>query len=311
MKIIPLSYGVQVTNLFLSKCSISHLKNIIELCIEEGLVLLNNQNISTERFDEINEVWGIHYPTNIWANHQNFSKIMRVTNKKTQNDKQGLFHGQELDWHCNGVLIEDPEECISLWCIESGLEGETYFADGVHAYNNLNDSIKEEIQFAELLLTNNLKKTYKKSAPYGTLLPHEQSDLDKIRTRSRYFTSKAEKNQITKKSSYIELKKSLVVRHPYSNRRGLYFPIYTVAQITGLKTPSRSKEIFNTICNSYVGPSGKFYKHIWQKGDLILSDQVHSLHRRNPYSGVRELYRTAFWYHGLENIQKVDHIHKI
>ena len=310
MKVEPLSYGVRIKDISLANCSTSQLKDIIELCIKKNLIVLNNQKISAGRFNEINEIWGHHQPTGMWANHQDFPKIIRVTNKEVQKGRLGLFHGQELDWHCNGVFVSDPEECVSLWCIEPGSRGETYFACGVHAYNNLDKTIKEEIESAKVFLTNDIGKTYKKSTPYGTLLPHEQKDLDKMSTRTRHFAGGAEGNPYDKNISYVErsndshwskkrkkdIEKPLVVKHPYSDLKGLYFPIYTVADIVGLKTPSRSKEIFNILCNNYVGSTGKVYRHTWHHGDLILSDQIHSLHRRDPYSGVRELYRTAFWY---------------
>ena len=196
MKVESLSYGVGIRNFSLAKCSISQLKDIIELCIRKSLVVLKCQKISTERLSEINEIWGHHQPTGMWANHQKFPKIIRVTNKEVQNGKQGLFHGQELDWHCNGVFVSDPEECVSLWCVEPGSAGETYFADGVHAYNSLDKLIQEEIESAEVFLTNSVEKTYKKNTPYGMLLPHEQKDLDKMSTRTRHFAGGHEQGDI-------------------------------------------------------------------------------------------------------------------
>ena len=104
-----------------------------------------------------------------------------------------------------------------------------------------------------------------------------------------------QKKRITTKET------ALVVKHPLSKTVGLYFPSYYISQITKLKTPSRSQEIFHVLMNSYVGPQGKIYKHHWQKGDLILSNQIHSLHRRHSYSGTRELYRSVFWYRNSNN----------
>ena len=310
MKTNQLIFGVHL-DVDLASCSDSQLENIVEICVMERLVVLKNQRLSIERFNEINDCWGLHQPANIWANHPEFPKILRVTNKEVQPNKKGLFHGQELNWHCNGVFSSDPEECVSLWCINPGKEGATWFSDGVHAYSQLNDSIKNEIENASIFLTNEISKTYCKYSIYGELLPHEQKDLDKMSSRTRDFPGGHENNPYDKNISHIvtsrsdlpqgkkrrkDIEKKLVTKHPLSGQAGLYFPFFSVAQIKNLSEPSRSKEIFDTLVNSYVGPSGKIYKHKWEHGDIVLSDQVHSLHRREPYRETRELYRTAFYY---------------
>ena len=162
MKVYPLSYAVKVKT-DLSKSSYSQLKTLVEICKTKNLVVLKKQKLSVERFDEINDIWGIHQPANIWATHQQFPKIYRVTNKEIQKGKKGLFHGQKLDWHNDGGFSPDPEECICFWCIYPGIRGgTTSFACGVHAYNNLEESIKEEIEHAKIFITNEISKTYMK-----------------------------------------------------------------------------------------------------------------------------------------------------
>ena len=311
MKIEKLSFGVNISNIDLLKCPDSQLKDIIDICSKERLVVLRGQNISPERFDAINEVFGIRQPAGIWASHKKFPKIIRVTNKEIAQGKKGFFHLPKLDWHSNS-LGPDPEECVALWCIEPGTEGgATEFACGVHAYNNLPEEIKKEIKDAGLVLTNKVgTETYLKGKSYGGINTYERSDMEKMRSRTRHFAGGAKGNPYDKKKSHkdgknwytrendkMERGAPLIVRHPVSQVIGLFLPVYCISKITGLKNPSRAREIFHILMESYVGATGKLYKHHWQKGDLILNDQIHSLHRRHPYTGVRELYRSAFWYH--------------
>ena len=310
MRIKNLSFGVDISDVNLSSCPNSHLKDIVDICAKERLVVLKNQEISDERFDEINEIFGIRQPANIWASHANFPKIIRVTNKEVSKGKKGFFSQKTLDWHSNS-FAPDPEECVAFLCIEPGTAGgSTEFACGVHAYNNLNDEIKEEIQSADIVLTNKVgSETYLKGKSYGGIHEYERIDMEKMRSRNRYFAGGAKGNPYDEKNVHREGKNyyirnkdrrernaSLIVKHPITGTIGLFFPVYCISQITGLKTPSRAKDIFYILMDSYVGEKGKIYKHHWQKGDLILSDQIHSLHRRHPYSGTRELYRSAFWY---------------
>ena len=312
MKINHLNYGVKISKLDLQSCSISDLKNLIETCIKERLVVLKNQNLSIERFNEINEVFGIHQPANIWASHADFSKIIRVTNKYVLEGKKGMFSDSDivLDWHVNGIFSPDPEDCICLWCITPGINGLTEFACGVHAYNQLDDSIKEEIQSIRILITNEIKKTYLKKSVLKLNLPHEQRDFDKMSKRTRFFTGGSEDNPYDDQKTYInterkdlpnglkrkkDIEKDLVTKHSLNNITGLYFPFLNISKFIGGGVKI-APTIFDTLLNSYVGNKGKTYKHHWEKGDIILSDQTHSLHRRLPFKGVRELYRTAFWY---------------
>ena len=322
MKVNKLSYGVCVSDINLANCSNSQLNSIIEICIEERLVLLKNQKMSIKRFNEINEIIGTHQPTNIWAAHPDFPKILRVTNKEVSMGTKGLFHNKQgLGWHSDGVFSPDPENVTLLWCVTPGINGATHFACGVHAYNTLDDSIKEEIESSSIFLTNEMSKTYIKKSVYGTLLPHEQKDLDKMSTRNRYFAGGQKGNPYDRNIFYIQtnrkdlpqgkkkrkdIQKPLVVKHPLSGVTGLYFPFCSIEKIAPLKNSDKMEEIINILIENYVGKSGKFYNHHWQTGDLILSDQIHSLHRRKPNEGVRELYRTVFWYH---NLNKKENLH--
>ena len=312
MKLRKLNFGVLVSKINLKNCPPSSLKDLIEICLKERLVILKKNDVSTERFNEINEIFGTHQPANIWANHKDFPKIFRVTNKKVSENKKGFLHRQEeLGWHCNGVFSPDPEQCVSLYCIEPGINGQTEFADGIHAYKTLDNSIKLEIENSTIFLTNEISKTYLKESIYGTLLPHEQKDLDKMSTRNRFHAGGARDNIYDKTKKYIftnrkdlykgkkrrkDIEKSLVVKHPITGDKGLYFPFCSVSYIKGVESPQRSLKLFNLLKENYVGKKGKIYRHFWESGDLILSDQIHSLHRRLPYKGLRELYRTAFWY---------------
>ena len=291
----PLNYGVEISNINLSSCSSSDLKELIGICIKERLVVIKNQNLSVERFNEINDIFGIHHSIGIWASHSDFPKIFRVTNKEISEGKKGFLGDQNIPWHCNGTFAPYPEDCLCLYCITPGSSGGvTEFADGVHAYNQLNDSIKEEIQSARVFIP--AQNRYQ-----DTFSDDENQDLNQLIVRTKPLN--LEKKNIkgayvySKQSKGEDREKPLVTKHPLSQVKGLYFPFRSVSEIRGLKTPSRSKEIFDILVDSYIGKRGLIYEHSWGKGDFILSDQLHSLHQRQPFEGLRELYRTVFWYH--------------
>ena len=251
MKLSPLNYGVRISKLDLRSCSISDLKDLIEICIKERLVVLKHQNLSVERFDEINNTFGTHQLYNTWTNHAVFPRILRVTNKYVSKGKKGYWHdGGLLDWHVDGAFSHDPEDCSCLWCITSGINGSTEFACGVHAYNQLDDSVKEKIQLGKILITNKAERTYlKKRIIQVKLLPHEQEDFDKTTTRTRWFPGGSKSNPHEQQKLYDfdgtkliknkDIEKALVTKHPISGAIGLYFPLYFIAQLRiGNEMPS-------------------------------------------------------------------------
>ena len=261
---------------------------------------MRNQNISIERFDEINEIWGIHQPPLIFATHKQYPRILRVTNREVQKNQEGLFGRiKHLRWHCNGVFAIDPEECISLFCVETAKSGGlTHFADGVHVLEMLTKKEREELESVSIFLTNDLSKTYLKQIPYN-YLPHEQKDLDRMKVLS---SRNPDTNELTQKLSSSSnkkiIEKKLIVKHPLSGKTGLYFPYFYICKMhSDLIPPFQLKQYFQKLIECYTGSKGKIYSHQWTLGDIVLSDQVHSLHQRDPFEGFRELYRTAFWYH--------------
>ena len=291
MEIKRLTFGVHV-DINLSNCSTSSLKQIAKLCAKERLVILKKQNISLSRFSEINDFWGTHRDVSIWATHKKCPKVLRITNKYVEEGKRGFLLEDSLNWHSDRALSPKPEQCAVLWCIDPGTSGgETEFADGVHAYNNLNPQIREEIQSAYCYFTSDVSKTCLKRGAYKYKNHYEK-------VFSKFLTQKTRQLLGGKSCSPEEktVKKPLVVKHPVSGHYGLHFLPYHISKIH-LVTPHRSKEIFRTLVENYIGRLGKTYTHKWDRGDIILSDQIHSLHRRNSFSGMRELYRTAFWYH--------------
>ena len=300
MKVNSLNFGVHI-DVSLTNCSVSQLKDIIDICVMERLVLIRNQNLSVERYMEINKVWGDLSDLRIWASHPDYPAVTQVTNKFVSPGKKGLFHQvEEVRWHCDGIFVSDPEDCLVFWCQEAPLSGGlTYFADGLHAYELLNEKEQEKISDAILVLTQETSKTFLKTGVHGKLLPHEQKDLNIWASRGRRSEYKAGNIEgvSEKKKQFLKIEKSLVTKHPISEKSGLYYPFLCVSEIKNLLNPSFSHQIFYKLMEYYVGHKGRIYSHQWLPGDIIISDQTHSLHKRDSFEGVRELYRTAFWYH--------------
>lgn len=303
MKITALSYGVEI-DVDLAQVTEAEALQISLLASKEGVVLLKDQQISEERFNELNHIWGQHYHANIWCNHKKFPIIYRVTNKEVTEGAPGLFSYGELEWHANGLFTRDPEDCVALWCIDPGIDSVTSFACGKHAYEVLKPEIKEWIEDVSVLLSSDHEETFEQKETYKTKLLSQCKELFSNRQRTRdSLDNVTEPSIVTGERLVNRMEKKLVVRHPITGERGLYFPIFSIMAFRGLDQNKISEiDLFDELKECYVGERGKVYHHHWNKRDLILSDQILSLHKRNEPKGVRELYRTAFWSrHGLKD----------
>ncbi len=163
------------------------------------------------------------------------------------------------------------ETCIALYCIAPGENSITSFADCKKAYDDLSDAIKSEIR--ELVCE------------------HRVED-----SKASHWLTEKEVAYFYQRDS---AKKGLVRNHPISQEAGLYFPYSTICGIQNLNESSTKKLV--EFLHGHVTQEKYIYHHHWKKGDLILNDQVHSIHRRNAVSGDRLLYRLAFNYEMIRN----------
>ena len=69
---------------------------------------------------------------------------------------------------------------------------------------------------------------------------------------------------------------------------------WTVFRTMAGKSKSESKEIF-LFLKDHLLQEKYVYRHNWSKYDICLSDQVHSLHKRDAFIGSRELWRSGIW----------------
>jgi len=84
------------------------------------------------------------------------------------------------------------------------------------------------------------------------------------------------------------------------NIDGLFFPHLNLEYLVNkyhyiLKN---HQEIYEDLRNNYVDSGRYSYSHNWETGDVVLMDQVTTIHRRNKMDPTlpRELIRTACWY---------------
>lgn len=299
-------------------------------------VVIKGQDLDKEQYSRILRLWGKNPKRDVWFEDKQHHEIIMVTNKVVDKEsgRQGLFARGELEWHQNGTLAIDPEDCVTLYCKEPAKDGcDTKFVNGVLAYEQLPKDVKEKIANTQLILSSDAKQFHKldlehfarthhkprslwgKGGPYkfqeGQVEQDEAKELFKfLHTGVRDPNCNARKELIATAQQLTEsgarwncVYKKLVSSHRLTGQKGLYFPF---ANVVGFHDVPEDewKDLHTFLTDHYLS---NVYSHYWEEGDVVLFDNTQGLHKRDPIPfnedgspQHRELWRGAFWYHDIK-----------
>ena len=198
--------------------------------------------------------------------------ILRVTGKPNDKGEEGLFgHTSALDWHANQASNYERKPLIWLYGVEGTKGSRTSWINMIEAYNDLDPVTKEDLQDVEITLG------YKSGSYSESKFFHEHHASD------RPFK---------------------LVHTNDAGKTGLYFPFL---QIFGMKGKD-DKEFAHTMhsLTAHVLTDKYRYDHDWDDGDIVLSEQWLSIHKRWQFEDMKQrvLHRIAFDY------SKVDYEHR-
>ena len=259
---------------------------------EYGVVVIEGSGASPEEYAEWVKGYGHHISPGIWCTDDEHSDLFwRVTNKKIDGRNQGLFGDYELDWHCNLTPIADAEECIGLYAKTITYHTETWFCNSLPYWKTLDEETKEYYRKLTVVLDPMRRLGVIKSAwqPNFRELydPEVLEGISKNRGTRNYIHDRG----------FIE-KHNFVPNHPLGVE-GFFFTPYEVHafEIDG-EPIDNSEELWEHLWNDWIANDKWTYKHVWKEGDIVLMDQLTTIHRRPDIlkDKPRELLRTASWY---------------
>ena len=194
--------------------------------------------------------------------------ILRVTGEKDGHGEEGLFgHTSALDWHANQASSYERSPLIWLRSVKGSAGSRTSWINMIDAYNDLSSQIKTDLEDIEITLGY-------KSGSYST---------------SKFFV---EHHAVDKPFKLVHTNAA--------GKTGLYFPFLQIFGMVG-KSDTEFNEIME-ILKSHVLQEKYMYHHDWQDGDVVISEQWLSIHKRWAFDGMtdRVLHRIAFDYSGLK-----------
>lgn len=319
----------------LKDLSDSQIQRIATLAAYHINLVIENQNLTKEEYSRILRLWGKNPKRDVWFEDKQHHEIILVTNKVLPGEttRQGLFARGELEWHQNGALAVDPEDCVTLYCKEPAKDGcDTKFVNGVLAYETLPNDVKKQLENTMLILSSDARQFHKlnlehfaktkhkpkslwgKGGPYkfqeGEVEQAEAAELFKfLHTGTRTKDSSIKKELIEYANNFTDpdgrwncVYKKLVHAHRLTGIKGLYFPFANVIGFHDIPE-DEWKDLHEFITSHYLS---NVYSHYWKEGDIVLFDNTQGLHKRDPIPvnedgspQSRELWRGAFWYNGV------------
>ena len=278
---------------------------------EHGWIVIEGSNASPSEFAEWYKEYGYTLSPDIWCTDKEHSDLFwRVTNEKVDGENMGLFADDELDWHANLVPQADAQEIVGLYAKTITYPTETWVCSSIPYWSTLSKDTQEFYESLTTVLYNKGVQGNDKLTPFNRLFNVEWNvaypetvvkGIIQNRERSQV------KNCINIESEIREKFKphrgpiaehKFVPNHPLEVK-GFFFQPYELAQFKQNGTVlDNGNEIYQTIWNEWILSDKYTYKHEWKEGDILLMDQLTTIHRR-PHvrkDMIRELLRTANWY---------------
>ena len=303
--VVPTYYGIGLKDLDPEQMAI--------MTAKAGVVIIRDSGATPEEYAEWSLGLGYHLSPEIWCTDKEHSSLFwTVTNEMMDDRNQGLFGDYELDWHTNMTPVGDAEETIGLYAKTISYDTETWFANSVPYFKQLDEETKEKLRTLDVILDPKRQLGLIQEAWQPKFKKiYGQEVLDEIvknrmsREVRNAINMEPENRHKFGKSRGIMNRHKLVPNHPLGVE-GLFFSPYEVHTfeysdvhpICPYEKYAGAEELYWQLWDDYVQNEKYIYKHKWQQGDIALFDNIIGIHRRPDIrkDKPRTLLRTATWY---------------
>ncbi|MFG2631794.1 TauD/TfdA dioxygenase family protein [Streptomyces sp. NPDC048473] len=202
-----------------------------------------------------------------------FPGLTAISNITEDGEHVGVYDGDnEEEWHADNSFKPQLTRATLLYSVitpEKG--GETRFADTTRAYADLPEQMKQRI--------NELRSV------------HSIEQLGALQSQASGGRSSAASGSL---AGHPEVEHPLVLQHPTTGARSLLLGSMVICGITGLTEEDSSGLLADLLQHATSPPY--VYSHRWNQGDLVIWDNLATLHTASPCDSSRHsrlLYRAA------------------
>jgi taurine dioxygenase/putative 2-oxoglutarate oxygenase len=262
--------GTEVTGINLGNdVSAADFDRIYRAWIDTGLLVIRDQDITpaeltrfTRRFGEI-----VVYTRSENAHHE-LPEVLVLSNIVRDGRPIGSPASGRY-WHSDGHFLEMPPSASLLYAVEiPPVGGETWFANMMDAYDDLEPALKERLDGLRVVIS-------------------------RVRSRPYNYPDRPPPTE-EQKAAWPDMPQPLVRTHPVNGRKALYVGGNVPWLIEGMEeaesTPLVRALQQHSIQSKYV------YFHEWRQGDLVVWDNRSLIHKATGYDAVnhrRHMLRTA------------------
>ena len=196
--------------------------------------------------------------------------VLRVTGGLDDHGRPGMFgHVEELQWHCNRVSDPDRMPIVFLYAHKGSKGSTTSFLNNIASYNDLSDDFKAKIAGYHL-------------------------DVGPVQQMTSYYYDDG-----YEPVRLDEWKPSLVHVNGFGVK-GLFFSWFQTHFIQEL-SQEEGRELIEEL-RQHCEQEKYMYDHHWDDGDVVISDQWQSIHRRWAFEQMdkRILHRVAMDYSNIK-----------
>ncbi len=230
--------------------NISHHELIREALFEDHLLLIFRglPNLDASALRSIAKIFGENlskYFREEDRNHPETDEILILSNV---NELGSLGASAELPWHTNLAYLPQVASIALLYGEvptppEGG--GATLFADTRCAYDSLSPKVKTEIENLTMIQSQGGYHVYPGEDVFGGIIPQAEHSLVRV--------------------------------HPRTGRKSLYCPGGRFFN----QIPGMDQEQAKLLSDSLLSHcTSSFYRHAWEPGDLLIWDNLSTLHQR-------------------------------
>ncbi|WP_330434251.1 TauD/TfdA family dioxygenase [Streptomyces sp. NBC_00825] len=201
-----------------------------------------------------------------------FPGLTVISNIHQDGTPIGIYDGdQEEEWHADNSFKPELNAATLLYSVITPAEGgETRFADATRAYADLPPAMRQRAA--------------------GMRAVHSIEQLGALQSQAGGQSSIAAGNL----AGHPEVEHPLVLTHPATRTRSLLLGSMVISGITGL-AERESRALLDELLE-HTTSAPYLYSHRWKQGDLVVWDNLATLHTASPCDSSRHrrlLYRAA------------------
>ncbi|MFF4205625.1 TauD/TfdA dioxygenase family protein [Streptomyces sp. NPDC001668] len=202
-----------------------------------------------------------------------FPGLTTISNITEDGTHVGVYDGDnEEEWHADNSFKPELTRATLLYSVITPAQGgETRFADATRAYADLPAELKERIAHLRAV--------------------HSIQQLAQLQSRASGGQSSTAAGSL---ATHPEVEHPLVLAHPVTGAGSLLLGSMVVKYIVGMD-PDESRALLADLL-AHTTSSPYVYTHRWRPGDLVVWDNLATLHTASPCDSSRHrrlLYRAS------------------